>query len=310
VLFLVGLVACDGDKAASVQNPPAADSPTSAAAANPLPTDTSAPTKETGPWNAVVNVDRQKFAVNVVGFFDDSLGYTAGYGGEIHHTSDGGKTWSAGANASACLFGIDILDAQTAWTIGNMGHVRMTRDGGKTWQALADVPIGKSFFISMADETSGWAAHDAKLVATGDGGQTWTEILLPADLKTIAAIQLRAAGEGYVLDSLGTLYVTGDGGESWTAKPLGVEGKITAPKSMPAAAIRFTDSANGVVIFTMQKGDGSLNAMHTADGGTTWTRETLPVKVGVLFLSRDGRYLTVLKGDNSIVVLRYQSLTG
>jgi photosystem II stability/assembly factor-like uncharacterized protein len=70
--------------------------------------------------------------------------------------------------------------------------------------------------------------------------------------------------------------------------------------------VRFLDPDHGVVILKLEQGDGTLFALRTADGGATWTRETLPEKAGVLFLTRDARYLTIFKGNNTVVVLRYQ----
>jgi len=305
-LLAAALAGCGGNAAAPVEEPPVPDEPAETATPVPLPTDTPAPTEDPGPWKRALQVDPVKFAVTVAGFYDETTGITAGYAGEVHYTSDGGKSWPAGANRSACRFGMDILDGQRAWTIGNQGNVRYTRDGGKTWEALADVPTGLSQFISMADEQTGWAASSSRLVATVDGGQTWTPVTLPAELKGIAAIDLRVPGEGYVLDGLGVLYVSGDGGTSWTAKPLGLEGKISAPRDLPMAAVRFLDSRNGVAVVNAVKGDGTLREMRTSDGGDTWVQTFLPEKVGILFLTRDAGYLTIFRGDNSIVVLRYR----
>jgi len=41
------------------------------------------------------------------------------------------------------------------------------------------------------------------------------ETPLPAGAGGIAAIALRTASDGYLLDSAGVLHVTGDGGQTW-----------------------------------------------------------------------------------------------
>jgi photosystem II stability/assembly factor-like uncharacterized protein len=302
ILLLAGLAGCGG-KAAPPEDTPA----TETTPADAVPSATPAPAQEDGPWKVVRKIDPISFAATVVGFFDESLGYTAGYGGEVHFTTDGGKTWPAGVNASMCRFGMDILDAQTAWTIGNGGNVRVTNDSGQTWTPLADVPIGLSQFISMADGTAGWAATSIQLVATGDGGQTWTNVALPHGVRGIAALSLRTAEEGYFVDNGGDLYVTRDGGQTWAAKPLGVEKPVFTPKSLAMGAVRFTDSGHGVVIVNLEENGGELTVLRTADGGDTWTREVLPEKAGVLFLTRDADLLTVFSMDNRITLLRYQA---
>jgi photosystem II stability/assembly factor-like uncharacterized protein len=307
LIFLTGLAGCgsQADGAEKSVLPEATPTMTSTPE-DVLPSATPAPTQVDSPWKVVRKIEPISFAATVVGFFDESLGYTAGYAGEVHYTTDGGETWPEGENASMCRFGMDILDAQTAWTIGNGGNVRVTHDGGRTWTPLADVPTGLSQFISMADETAGWAASATRLAATGDGGETWTEIAPPPGIQSIAALSLRTPDEGYLLDQRGMLFVTHDGGKEWRAKGLGLDEPISAPPRLPMGAVRFTDSDHGVVVVALADSGATMIALRTGDGGDTWTREALPEKTGVLFLARDASLLTVFSMDNHITLLRYQ----
>jgi hypothetical protein len=48
-------------------------------------------------------------------------------------------------------------------------------------------------------------------------------------------------------------------------------------------------------------------ALRTADGGKTWSEETVPVGIGVVYLSQDGTFLTVTLAlsSSTFTVLRY-----
>jgi photosystem II stability/assembly factor-like uncharacterized protein len=307
IITIAGLAGCGGNAA-----PQTADSPTEknpepeSTPAIPVPTSTPAATEETGPWKTVFRTARVQHQATVIGFLNETFGITAGYAGEVHYTTDGGKTWPQGAAQSACRFGLEIVDENLAWTIGNWGEVRYSNDGGKTWQAAGDIPASRGHLISFIDAATGWAGNYDNLFATGDGGKTWTDIVLPQDLKGITAIHLRTSAEGFLVDSGGTLYVTNDGGLSWIAKPLDLEKPISPITDLPMGVVRFTDSGHGVIIVNLKDSGGALTALWTADGGTTWTREILPVKVGVLFLTRDAEFLTVFTLDSHIVLLRHQ----
>ena len=46
-------------------------------------------------------------------------------------------------------------------------------------------------------------------------------------------------------------------------------------------------------------------AVHTSNGGKTWTSEILPVVAGPVYLARDAKLLTVISGVNQLTLLRY-----
>jgi photosystem II stability/assembly factor-like uncharacterized protein len=259
----------------------------------------------TDEWEVILRTEPLGHKTTVAGFLNENFGITAGYAGEVHYTDDGGQTWPQAVNSSMCRFGLDIVGENLVWHIGNGGQVRYSEDGGRTWQKVTDVEIGLSQFISFIDARTGWAANSFRLVATGDGGATWTAASLPQGVTGIAAIDLRSESEGYLLDNAGRLHVTLDGGKTWTVKPLAFDGKLFVTTQLPTAAVRFTDSANGVVIAGTDSSAGSLAAWRTADGGETWTRETVPAKLGALHLTHDAKLLTVYGTDQTITLVRH-----
>lgn len=297
-VLIAGCLAGCGANAASSAT---AVSPTEKVSAKSTPAATA---QTAGPWKVAFQLPEVQHQVTVAGFLNEAFGITAGIAGETHYTSDGGKNWPLAQNNSMCRHGLEIVNETLAWTSGNGGNVRVTKDGGVTWQPVADVKmLGVSQYISFIDEKTGWIADETQLVATSDGGQTWTDVALPGEVRMIVAIGLRTASNGYVLDFTGTLYATQNAGKTWTALALNLEKKIFAISKMPMAVVRFTDSQNGVVIAGLEDSQGAMIALETSDSGKSWIRYTLPVKLGMLFLTRNADYLTVNGTDKTITVL-------
>ena len=147
--------------------------------------------------------------------------------------------------------------------------------------------------------------NSPQLWATADGGQTWTELALPQELTTLAAISRRTTTDGYLLDDAGVLYTTQDGGRSWSRQTLGLDAKIVTAYELPMTALRFTDADHGLAVFSLEGGGGQAQVLRTADGGETWDREDAPIPTGTLYLTRDGTTLTVIdRPAAQIIVLR------
>ena len=291
-----------------------------AIAAAAISAPTSSPTPQpaiAGPWKIVSqNTEDPTMAMYVAGFLDETHGITVGYSGEVHYTTDGGRTWPAAANQSLCRFGLDIVSPQAAWHCGN-GGIGFSSDGGKTWtNEKGTYYTSDSYpcrFLSFLDARTGWAANDSDLTRIDNGGDTWTAIKLPTGFGgSIAAINLRTVKDGYVLDSAGDVWITADGGKTWTSRPLGLAGGAIATSKLPLAVVHFSDAANGVVVARLAGIAAKFVALRTADGGATWQTEPFGLALGAtddvtsLFLAHDGIDLTVLDSNNAVTMLRYE----
>jgi photosystem II stability/assembly factor-like uncharacterized protein len=255
-------------------------------------------------------------SIYVAGFLDETHGISVGYNGEIHYTSDGGKTWPAGANQSFCRFGLDVVSAQAAWHCGN-GGLGFSSDGGKTWTSVestySTADSSPCRFLSFLDASTGWAATGTDLTRIDNGGKAWTAIGLPSGfVGTIAAIDLRTANDGYLLDSAGAVWITADGAKTWASKSLGMTGSTIATSKLPLAGINFADAMHGVVVARLAGASTNLVAFRTSDGGATWQSEQVGLVLDKtadetsLYLAHDGAYLTVLDTFNKITLLHYQ----
>ncbi len=292
--------------------PPPAPTETAPTAA-PAPTATATPSQaeDDSPWQVIFQGQVEQ-PTTVAGFLDENFGITAGSAGEVHYTIDGGETWSEADNSSMCRFGLEIVDEQLAWHCGNGGHVRVSTDGGHTWQAVADYGPNEPKhcrFLSFLDAEIGWAATPYQLGATADGGASWVDVALPGGIQDMAAIALRTATDGYLLDVAGNMFVTQDGGETWSPPSPGLipEGKELLSGFAPAAAMRFFDADHGLVALSLKGEEGvEILIMRTADGGQTWEQESALATFGAPYLTRDGTMLTIVGLSKKITVLRYQ----
>ena len=282
----------------------------------------SAPVMPKGEWQVAFQTKVEQ-PVRMGAFLDETFGVTGGFSGagKAHYTTDGGGTWTMAEDSGGCLYGVEIVDAQTVWVCGRMvgasfstpGGIRMSADGGQTWNEQTAYQTTPGFCpLSFLDAQTGWAVTGGKLIATTDGA-TWEEVALPDGLTKIAAISFLAPGEGYVLDDAGNLYATQDGGESWSSQSLGLEERYGEMKLMPsdefaAAAMRFLDANHGIVVLSLVGGgESKIVALRTTDGGQTWEEEAIPTEIGKPYLTHDGMLLTVVSflEVGEITVLRY-----
>lgn len=253
--------------------------------------------------------------VNLAGFLDAAQGIALCQHGQLLHTQDGGRSWRPSAHPpySAELEGLEILDGENAWTSGGV-LVWKTGDGGRSWEELPDhgpmYPTGRH--LSFIDRDVGWYGTASELAATRDGGISWRPLVLPLPRSAageVTAIHLLSERVGFVLLYSGALLVTEDGGRSWDWRGLPLRGE--SPRGLlpetPVEAVRFQDRMHGILVLYSERPLRGFYVLVTSDGGLSWTEEKLPpigVRIGSVFLSRDGRYLTVNDLDrNRILVL-------
>ena len=238
---------------------------------------------------------------SVAAFVDEQHGMTAGYAGATYFTRDGGQTWTPGANASACRFGLEARPG-VAWSAGNQGHVRASTDGGARWAALASfgrTEPGHARFLSFVDARRGLIATAYDLAITTDGGETWTKLAPPQEDVPIAAVSLAEEAGALrlrVLDEDGALWRSTDGGASWAKAASPLRKPVMESLTTPWAALRF-NGPEGVLAAFVDDGGPKGGVYRTRDGGKTWTEDAIEqLAVGTPNLSWDGRVLVTFDG--------------
>ncbi len=169
--------------------------------------------------------------------------------------------------------------------------------------------------MSFVDADTGWMGFGDKFQMTSDGGATWEDITLPVEVEKVAAVSLRTATDGYLLDNKSILYITQDGGKTWSQKSQltdsqEIMGFATGPfiNEIPQASIRFTDANNGLAVLGLS-GKEIITILRTSDGGSTWKEDTPPegmgVPMGAIYISRDGKFITTNLWGKGTTVLKY-----
>jgi photosystem II stability/assembly factor-like uncharacterized protein len=271
----------------------------------PLFSDSGCPSDE---WTVIGDMHFGQSALSIL-FGDAVTGLAADLGGTIYYTGDGGTTWTGTVKAGASRAALEILEGnRKMWYIGVGGDMLASTDLGHTWTSIGTFPWNRHVeYISFSDEQTGWGmtTEHREFYATADGGNSWTAIPFPEEMGRPAALHLRTARDGYLLDTGGNLFVTEDGGKNWRARSLGLAEGETIPPLNHSAAVRFSSALRGVAVFSViGGGEGRTRALRTSDGGATWREEPLPAPIGMFHLSRDGVFLTHMDlYDNGKILL-------
>ena len=167
-------------------------------------------------------------------------------------------------------------------TAGSGGGIWATTDGGLTWnqQGVGTIYDANSFpdVVYFWDNNNGFTMGDPnpkfEIYTTNDGGTTWNAVdpnNIPANLSGEYGIvaHYNVIGDTIWFDTnKGRVFRSADRGLTWTVSSTG----ITVPTN-GAIDICFSDALNGMVrLYTATT--GVSNCKVTADGGDTWTAFT------------------------------------
>jgi hypothetical protein len=245
-------------------------------------------------WTILETVDFGHPTLSVM-FGDASFGIATDLGGGIHYTTDGGQTWTYAATSGLSRVALE-MDGDLIWHVGFGGWVTRSLDAGRTWETMSCLPhTGHIEYMSFGDEMTGWAVTTElqAYFVTHDAARTWERVAFPEGMGRPAALHLRTPQDVYLLDTAGDLFVTRDGGGSWEMLSLHLADGESIPVLNHSAAMRFTDADHGFIALTVLGGGSARTlGLRTADGGRTWTEESLPVPPGMFHLTRDAVFLT------------------
>ena len=220
--------------------------------------------------------------------------WASGQGGLVLRTVDG-KTWETRPVVGAeelDFRDVHAFDASTAVVIsaGTPARVYRTEDGGASWALVFEEPNEAAFFDAMDfwDASRGLAFSDpvdGKLlvIATEDGGRSW-KALPPGAFPDSPAGEAGFAASGTCLRVGGTadawiglggtqgarVFRTTDGGATWHASDTPM---LSGESSTGIFSLALLADGRGIAVggdYTKADAVGA-NAIHTVDGGATWS---------------------------------------
>ncbi|MGH7441030.1 MAG: WD40/YVTN/BNR-like repeat-containing protein [Polyangiaceae bacterium] len=195
-------------------------------------------------------------AVACVGNLD---GWTAGSGGAVAHTTDGGATWTAQqAGTTATLRAVRFASSTSGVFVGDGGTVGYTRDAGATWTLVAPLTTATLRAAAVAPSTglTFVAGDSGTVLRSTDGGATWST----------ATVAGAGSFTGIASDAAGTKVVAADSlGSIWSSNDQGAHFVVTATAPGPLQAISLSDDGNlGIAV-------GDRGVLMVDPGTGSWT---------------------------------------
>lgn len=204
------------------------------------------------------------------------------------------------------LANVDMLSATAGWAVGQKGQIVRTTDGGAARQVVTPqgmpqgTPGDVQVSLAATDADHAWAAVGAMgsnspppvtVYYTSDGGANWQRVATGQ----VGTPQIRFLSdstgflllhEGGALGSEGVLLLrTTDGGAHWkvvaNGQPIAQNPSIIFGGDK--SGFGFVDPQHGWL--TGNWAGNSILFYATGDGGTTWSRQNLPLPAG---LNADG----------------------
>ncbi len=203
-------------------------------------------------------------------------------------TTDGGSTWSVGSlpwdTGPSNFAGIACPSTDTCFAVGSSGGdlktptsgiVEATTNGGTTWNAQA-LPAGVSVLAAIAcpSTTTCLTVGQGGVDITSDGGATWRNAGVTLQSGSFDAIACPTVSTCFIVGSIwsGSRYtdvamVSTDSASTWADLPVpSGQGGFSAI-ACPSTTVCYLVHGNTIVA--------------TADGGTTWTSQTLTGIIGI-----------------------------
>jgi len=224
------------------------------------------------------------FAVKAV---DANVAWSAGAGGVVRRTTNGGVNWTSAGSVGVDVYTITALDGNTAFVASSpatgLAKIWKTTNGGTTW--VAKDSFGVFFnYVHMFNATTGYAMGDPTggnwvLRKTTNSGESWfSPATLPANPTTEAgwnnSMMWFDNNNGWFGTNSSHVYRTTDGGTSWTATPTVFSG---------GQANSFAVQFNSLSIGLTGAQNGSLNL--STDAGATWALQTSTLATATLGMS-------------------------
>jgi photosystem II stability/assembly factor-like uncharacterized protein len=153
-------------------------------------------------------------------------GWVIGQGGSsLHHTSDGGNTWTAVPDFGGGYIAVDV-EGTNIWANNITGIFYRSTDNGISW-IQGDLPgfphqiMDMDFFDENIGYAVGWYGEAFR---SNDGGATWQILPTPNTSDQLTDIYLVGPDELWVSTNSNAAYYSANGGQGWAVLDIGSSG--------------------------------------------------------------------------------------
>lgn len=227
--------------------------------------------------------------------------WTAGVGGLLRYTTNGGTLWQAGTSGlTTDIRALTFVAGTEGYAVGAGGKLQRTLDGVTWTSPSAGGTVGSTAQmngVSMAPTTmnpttTGWAVGNAGAIRkTSSAGVNWTA----NTSGTTQALNAVAAGDAtnaWAVGNVGTIVATTNGGTTpWTAQ-------ISNASGSDLFGVSFVNAGawNGIAV-----GAGG-RVVWTNNGGSVWSPGTSGVGSTLRSVSVQSTTLAIAVGDAGVIV--------
>lgn len=186
-------------------------------------------------------------------------GWTAGTGGVILATTDGGATWAAQTSGVTATLediswgGADIDGLDYVWACGSSVTVVNTMDGGASWDTQSEGTPAVAYTINFQGIINGIMMGNGFYATSTNGGNLFSPVMTSYTYQASDFV----GSTGWTCGDNGIIKKTTDAGLTWADQSSGT--------TLALHGIDFINANEGWACgYT-----GTI--LHTTDGGTTWT---------------------------------------
>ncbi len=212
--------------------------------------------------------------LNAVHFITENYGLTAGAGGAILKTTNGGSNWSPlTSGTTADFFDVLLLDQNNGFVVGSGGTILRTTDGGSNWSTLPSGVSDNLFSISINGTFGLIGGSSQTILSTTNSGTSWNEVqsgFFGGGFWGTSVINNTSgvvAGQNSIFQPM--IALTTDTGVNWEFTPFYLntnEGRLHD--------CHFFDANNGFTAAAVWDGQGAIS--RTTNSGVNWITTLFP----------------------------------
>jgi photosystem II stability/assembly factor-like uncharacterized protein len=220
--------------------------------------------------------------------------WLVGLGGLVFSAPDGNHFVAKQAPVNGDLYSLYCVNGIRGWSAGAGGQLIATTDGGATWGSRATGVTSALRAVAFADYSTGIAAGDAgTLIHSTDGGDSWVRVVVPVQ-SALRAVAIGKKGTAWVVGEAGVILRSTDGGATFSRVGAVPAVDYTAVRFADDSLHGFVAAADGSLLRSSDGGvtwalAGKASApLHGVSVGHDGTRVVAVGDKGVTLRSIDG----------------------